>query len=112
MECCSGNDLFAYLEQRNFKLSEERAVDIIYNIAKAITYLHEFNIVHRDIKSENIIMVDDTEKSNIKLLDFGLSKILKPGDKLTETVGTLVSLVQFNFLFLFSLMLLQKYYKT
>jgi serine/threonine protein kinase len=90
MESCSCNDLFAYLESRSFTISEERAIEIIYNIALAISYLHEYNIVHRDIKPENILMTSEEEDANIKLLDFGLSRILKPNDKCSDTVGTLV----------------------
>jgi len=90
MDCCSCNDLFAYLEIRSFKLEEKRAIALVYNIALAIEYLHEFNIVHRDIKPENILMTSEDENANIKLLDFGLSKILKPGEKCRDTVGTLV----------------------
>ena len=90
MECGSGTDLFAYLEARSFKLDEKRAIELIYNIALAIEFLHEYHVIHRDLKPENILMTSNDENANIKLLDFGLSKILKPGEKCDDTVGTLV----------------------
>lgn len=90
MELCKGKDLFNYLKKRNFKVSEERACELIFKIANSVEYLHTFGIVHRDLKPENILMTDDSEKADLKLLDFGLSKILLPGETCKESFGTLV----------------------
>lgn len=89
MEYLKGGDFFTYLESRNFKISEERAKTIAHNIATAIFYLHSFGIAHRDLKPENILMVDNSDNSNIKLVDFGLSKTFGPGETCTEPFGTL-----------------------
>jgi serine/threonine protein kinase len=51
--------------------------------------LHSYGIVHRDIKLENVMMSDSTEKSVPKLVDFGLAKIIGPSEKTTEPFGTL-----------------------
>ena len=59
-----------------------------YTILKAKS-IHSFGIVHRDLKPENILMTDDTENADIRLLDFGLSKIINPTEKCTEPYGTL-----------------------
>ena len=55
----------------------------------AIYYLHSYGIIHRDIKLDNILMTDLSEKADIRLLDFGLSKIIGEDEKCTEPYGTL-----------------------
>lgn len=92
MEYCKGGDLFDYLSERSFQISEERAAKLIFQLSSAINFIHSYGIVHRDLKPENILMTDKSDTSNIKLLDFGLSKILGPGEKCNDFVGTLVSL--------------------
>ena len=89
MEYCSGGDLFGYLEKRGFRLPEPRACEIIHKLAMSIFYIHSYGIVHRDLKPENILMTDQSEKADIRLLDFGLGKIIGPTDKCTEPYGTL-----------------------
>jgi serine/threonine protein kinase len=90
MEYCSGGDLFSYIEKRNFRLAEPRAAQIIHKLATAVYYLHEYGIAHRDLKPENILMTDTTEDADIRLLDFGLSKIIGPNETCNEPFGTLV----------------------
>jgi calcium-dependent protein kinase len=90
MEYCSGGDLFTYIEKRNFRLSEPKAGEVIFKLSSAIYYIHTYGIVHRDLKPENVLMTDMTDNADIRLLDFGLSKIIGPGERCTEPYGTLV----------------------
>lgn len=92
MEHCSGGDLFSYIEKRGFRLPEQRAACLIHKLSTAIFYIHSYGIAHRDLKPENILMTDNSEDADIKLLDFGLSKIIGPSETCTEPFGTLVSL--------------------
>jgi len=48
------------LDKRDFRVSEELARHIAHQIAAAIYYLHSYGIAHRDLKLENILMMDDT----------------------------------------------------
>jgi Ca2+-binding EF-hand superfamily protein len=89
MEYCSGGDLFSYLEKRNFILPEKRACNIIHKMATAVYYMHSFGVAHRDLKPENVLMTSTEEDSDIRILDFGLSKILGPYEKCDEPYGTL-----------------------
>ena len=89
MEYCAGGDLFSYLEQRQFKLKEERAVQIIQQLSTAVYFLHEYGIIHRDLKPENILMTDTSDTAKIKLLDFGLGKMVGPNELCEEFFGTL-----------------------
>ena len=88
-EFCSGKDLFSYIEKRGYKLPEKRTAEIIHKLATAVFYIHSFGIVHRDLKPENILMTDNSDEADIRLLDFGLSKIIGPNEKCSEPYGTL-----------------------
>ena len=88
MEYCPGGDLFSYIEKRNFKLKEERAAEIIHKLCTAVYFLHQYGIVHRDLKPENILMMDQTDNADIRLIDFGLGKMLGPGEKCDDPFGT------------------------
>ena len=55
------------------KYDEELLLFWVFQISLGLHYLHEKNIVHRDIKPDNIIC---DEKGILKILDFGLSKII------------------------------------
>ena len=89
MEYCYGGDLFSYLENRHFRVSEKRASNIIHQMATAVYYMHSYGVVHRDLKPENVLMTSTDEDSDIRILDFGLSKILGPYEKCDEPYGTL-----------------------
>lgn len=56
---------------------------------QGIKYLHSYGIVHRDLKLENIMMTDTTNKAVPKLVDFGLSKMIGPNERAEEPFGTL-----------------------
>lgn len=89
MEYCQGGELFDYAEKRRFKLGEKRVSKIIKDLSSALKYLHSFNIIHRDIKPENVLMTSIEDDAEIRIVDFGLSKILYPGNECTEPYGTI-----------------------
>ncbi len=89
MEYCSGGDLFSYIETRGFRLAEQQACQIIHKLCTSIYYIHSYGIAHRDLKPENILMTDNTDNADIRLLDFGLSKIIGPTQTCNEPYGTL-----------------------
>lgn len=89
MEYCEGGDLFTRLEKTKFKISEKKAAEYTIQLLNGIYYLHEYGIVHRDLKPENILMSDNTENAVLKIIDFGLSKIIGNDEKCSEPYGTL-----------------------
>lgn len=89
MEVLTGGDLFTYLEERSFVVSEDRAKVIAHQIATALYYLHSFGVAHRDLKPENILMEDKSDDSDLKIVDFGLSKIIGPSETSLDPFGTL-----------------------
>jgi len=83
MEYCEGKTLKQIIEKE--ALSVRKVLDIGIQICEGLTVAHEKGIVHRDIKSANIML---TPRGQVKIMDFGLAK-LKGGTKLTETRSTL-----------------------
>uniref|UniRef100_A0A4W5RRA4 non-specific serine/threonine protein kinase n=1 Tax=Hucho hucho TaxID=62062 RepID=A0A4W5RRA4_9TELE len=77
LEFCEGNDLDFYLKQ-NKLMSEKEARSIVMQIVNALRYLNEIKppIIHYDLKPGNILLVDGTACGEIKITDFGLSKIM------------------------------------
>ncbi|XP_029623623.1 serine/threonine-protein kinase 33-like isoform X3 [Salmo trutta] len=94
-ELCEGGELKELL-QKNTCFTEEETRHIINSLAEAIVYLHKKDIVHRDLKLENILVKSyhhgvDNDMINIKVTDFGLS-VKKGGvgseNMLKATCGT------------------------
>lgn len=83
-----GGSLFSWLKTRDFKVHENVSKILVYQISNAISYLHAYGIFHRDIKLENILL-DTCNGFKPKIIDFGLSCILGPGQHSQEAVGTL-----------------------
>ena len=61
-------------------MPEQRVQDLTYQVAMGVQYLHEFGIVHRDLKLENIMMSDSSDGAVPKIVDFGLAKIIGPSN--------------------------------
>ena len=93
MELCNGGGLSECLEEHKKLYKKPFSEDIVQYLMKqivdAINYLHKKNILHRDIKLDNILVNFETEedkknrnmkKATIKIIDFGFARHLSPGD--------------------------------
>ncbi|CAD5115258.1 DgyrCDS4252 [Dimorphilus gyrociliatus] len=87
MGFCEGGDLFSKLkEQRSVPLEERQIVEWFVQISMALQYMHERNILHRDLKTQNIFL---TKASIIKVGDLGIAKVLdNPNDMASTLIGT------------------------
>ena len=74
MELVDGENVLAVLN-REGKLPPERALGIIAQLADALTHAHAHNIVHQDIKPQNLLL-DKRIKDQLKLADLGLAKVI------------------------------------
>lgn len=87
MELCTGGDLYTHVSQMK-KVTEEVICHLIYKITSAIVHCHSLGIVHRDLKPDNILFDSNTQFSDIKLIDFGLSRKYLKEDDLHSVVGS------------------------
>uniref|UniRef100_A0A182WIX6 Protein kinase domain-containing protein n=1 Tax=Anopheles minimus TaxID=112268 RepID=A0A182WIX6_9DIPT len=80
----SGMDLFEFIDRRP-ALTEKLGCYIFRQIANAVDYLHSLNILHRDIKDENIII---DQHFHVKLIDFGSATFMQEGKLFSTFYGT------------------------
>jgi serine/threonine protein kinase/Tfp pilus assembly protein PilF len=71
MELIEGQELGSIIDSGN--LTVDRALQIIEDVARALSEAHRIGIVHRDIKPSNVIV---NERGEVKVLDFGLAKLV------------------------------------
>uniref|UniRef100_A0A8C1GS96 non-specific serine/threonine protein kinase n=1 Tax=Cyprinus carpio TaxID=7962 RepID=A0A8C1GS96_CYPCA len=84
MEYASGGEVFDYLVSHG-RMKEKEARAKFRQIVSAVHYCHQKNIVHRDLKAENLLLDAD---SNIKIADFGFSNEFTLGSKLDTFCGS------------------------
>lgn len=56
-------------------------------ILEGVAYLHDKNIAHLDLKPQNLLLSVEDCCDDIKLCDFGISKVLEPGITIREILG-------------------------
>jgi hypothetical protein len=79
MEYVEGEDL-ARLVQTQGPLPVSRACDYVQQAALGLQHAFEKNMVHRDIKPQNLILAREGTRHTVKVLDFGLAKVTRAGD--------------------------------
>ena len=105
MELCNGGSLADRLEEyikKNKKPFPEETVQyLMKQIMSAINYLHSRNILHRDIKLDNILVNFDNDedkrnnnvlKAKVKIIDFGFARHLAPAQLAYSTLGSPVNM--------------------
>lgn len=80
----SGMDLFEFIDRRP-AMDEQLGCFIFRQIVNAVHYLHSLNILHRDIKDENIII---DQFFHVKLIDFGSATFMEEGKQFSTFYGT------------------------
>ncbi len=87
MELCKGKEVFQKIASEG-KIEEKKVARVIFKVLNAIAYCHSKGITHRDIKPENILFQTDEPYSDIKIIDFGLSRKYSADQKMHTILGT------------------------
>ena len=80
MEYVDGMTLREYLNERGGKLTSRETVHFISQILKALEHAHANGVVHRDIKPQNIMLLDNGQ---LRMMDFGIARISRAENQLT-----------------------------
>ena len=91
MEYCRGGQLVSEIKSYG-PFDEKYTAYVMYQIFSAINYCHNMNIIHRDLKPENILIVSKNKSNNypnIKIGDFGMSKVVEKNAIQNLVVGTI-----------------------
>jgi tRNA A-37 threonylcarbamoyl transferase component Bud32/Ca2+-binding EF-hand superfamily protein len=90
MEHIEGGELFDYLVDSD-SLPYDEALLVTHKLVKVLKYLKECKVMHRDVKTENILITKNGRRhlKKIYLIDFGLARYLDSREKVNSKVGTM-----------------------
>ncbi|KAK7390519.1 hypothetical protein VNO78_25827 [Psophocarpus tetragonolobus] len=77
LEYCKGGDLSLYI-QRHGRVAEATAKHFMQQLATGLQVLRDNNLIHRDLKPQNLLLSRSDEKSVLKIADFGFARSLQP----------------------------------
>lgn len=105
MEYCEEGDLAQYL-RKNRLMKENQARNLLQQLSSALKILWENNLIHRDLKPQNLLLQSNGKDLILKIADFGFARYVEPSD-LAETlcgsplymVKRIVEILIFIFLF-------------
>lgn len=92
-EYLEGTSLRDYLA--NGSLSWNESARIAAEVADALHYAHQNGIIHRDLKPENIMLVNQPHLHFVKVIDFGLSRVMQDGNQKLTGTGQLLGSPQY-----------------
>ncbi|XP_005991710.1 death-associated protein kinase 2 [Latimeria chalumnae] len=88
LELISGGELFDFIAEKD-ALTEEGAIQFLQQILEAVAYMHSKQIVHFDLKPENIMLLEkEVPNPRMKIIDFGLARKLENGVDFRSLAGT------------------------
>uniref|UniRef100_A0A6V7QT91 Protein kinase domain-containing protein n=1 Tax=Ananas comosus var. bracteatus TaxID=296719 RepID=A0A6V7QT91_ANACO len=87
LEYCRGGDLSMYM-QRHGRVSEAIAKHFLQQLASGLQVLCKHNVVHRDLKPQNLLLLTKEEKPVLKIADFGFARSLQPCGLAETLCGT------------------------
>ncbi|CAD8140833.1 unnamed protein product [Paramecium octaurelia] len=87
-EYMSGGTLFEYIQKKQLKLDEKEIRSIFKQLLKALKHLHSLNIIHRDLKLDNIMFKKKGDVKSLKLIDYGFATFLSDTKNMEFRCGT------------------------
>ncbi|VAH54799.1 unnamed protein product [Triticum turgidum subsp. durum] len=88
MELCEGGDLATYIQRTGGRVEESVTRNFMRQIGAGLQVLRRHHVVHRDLKPENILLSCPGSDAILKISDFGLSRVLHPGEYAETACGT------------------------
>ncbi|XP_026104635.1 serine/threonine-protein kinase 17A [Carassius auratus] len=89
LEYAAGGEIFTQcVADRDEAFSEEDVKRLMKQILEGVSFLHRNNVVHLDLKPQNILLTSACPVGDIKVVDFGLSRLVSSGQELREIMGT------------------------
>lgn len=83
MDYVEGKSLEEILEENVF-LEPNRVIDLFIQVTDAVAHAHKKRVIHRDIKPNNIIVKSSNGTDIVKIVDFGIAKVMPEADKTTQ----------------------------
>lgn len=77
LEYCKGGDLSMYI-QRHGRVQEATAKHFMQQLAAGLQVLRHNDLIHRDLKPQNLLLTRNDDKSDLKIADFGFARSLQP----------------------------------
>mmetsp|Transcript_46299 Transcript_46299/g.75577 ORF Transcript_46299/g.75577 Transcript_46299/m.75577 type:complete len:655 (+) Transcript_46299:90-2054(+) len=77
LEFCAGGDVSRYIRKRG-TLSEPTARRFMRQLASGLEFLRQHNLIHRDLKPQNLLLSSDDEFAVVKIADFGFARYIAP----------------------------------
>uniref|UniRef100_A0A8D0DRD2 Ribosomal protein S6 kinase n=1 Tax=Salvator merianae TaxID=96440 RepID=A0A8D0DRD2_SALMN len=84
MELLKGGELLERIQKKKH-FSETEASYIMRRLVSAVSYMHDVGVVHRDLKPENLLFTDESDNSEIKIIDFGFARLKPPDNQPLKT---------------------------
>ncbi|CAB1349657.1 unnamed protein product [Coregonus sp. 'balchen'] len=89
LQFAAGGEIFNQcVAERDEAFKEEDVKRLMRQILEGVSFLHRNNMVHLDLKPQNILLTSDAPLGDIKIVDFGLSRMVSSSQELREIMGT------------------------
>jgi len=89
LEYAAGGEIFDQcVADREEAFKEKDVQRLMRQILEGVHFLHAHDVVHLDLKPQNILLTSESPLGDIKIVDFGLSRIMKNSEELREIMGT------------------------
>ncbi|XP_073669318.1 serine/threonine-protein kinase 17A isoform X1 [Paramisgurnus dabryanus] len=89
LEYAAGGEIFNQcVAERDEAFKEEDVKRLMRQILEGVAFLHKSNVVHLDLKPQNILLTSESPLGDIKIVDFGLSRLVSSSQEIREIMGT------------------------
>ncbi|XP_073687139.1 serine/threonine-protein kinase 17A [Garra rufa] len=89
LEYAAGGEIFNQcVADRDEAFKEEDVKRLMRQILEGVSFLHRNNVVHLDLKPQNILLTSESPLGDIKVVDFGLSRLVSSSQEIREIMGT------------------------